>query len=226
MARILAWPDTHVPFDHPKAPAFLEKIYNKYKCDRVVQLGDLADFAGFSTKWKPDPNGYSPGQEYQLLREGLEIYYKKFPFVDVVAGNHDLRPHRAMFESGLPHQLAKSLGEFFGSPKGWTWHYGSLVIDGVRYHHGNRLSASKLLTAHQKSYGSSVSGHLHNVAAAIYHYSDTKKRFFTLSAGCLIDSKAYAFRYNDENYNQAVLGCGVIIDGETAIFEPFPLKWL
>lgn len=226
MARVLAWPDTHIPFDHPKALPFLEKTYEKYKCDRIIQLGDLGDFAGYSAKWKPDPNGYSPGQEYELLREGLERYYNKFKHVDVVAGNHDLRPYKSMFAYGMPTQLAKSLSEFFGSPPGWTWHYGYIIIDGVRYHHGTKMSAAKLITAHEKYKGSSVSGHIHNIGAAIYHYCDNKKRYFTLSAGCLVDGSAYAFRYNEDNYNCPVLGCGVIIDGEVAIFEPMPTKWL
>jgi hypothetical protein len=223
--RVLAWPDAHIPFDNQNSIFFLQSLISKYKINKIIQLGDIADFNSFSDKWPKDPNGYSPGQEYKFLRDRLEDYYKAFPEVEVIAGNHDLRPWKKLFRAELPIELALDISRFLGCPPGWKWHHNGLIVDGVKYLHGNKNSESKLIKCHERYRGSTVSGHLHSIACCIWRQDETR-RYFTLSCGTLADQKKYAFRYSEENVDQFVLGAGIIIDGEFATFEPMPMNFL
>ena len=225
MSRVLIISDLHAPFEHPKALQFIEKTVNKYKCNRIVSIGDLADFHAYSLKWGPDPNGRSPGDEYELLMESLQPWYKAFPEMEIVNSNHDSRPYKKLFAASLPRQLMKSIGEFLHSPKGWLWHEAGTDIDGVYYFHGEGLSQANWRLAHEKYKTSVVHGHLHNSAGVHYH-QDRKRRYAVLNTGCLIDEKQYCFRYSEHNFNRAVIGCGVVLDAEQFLFEPMPLKWL
>lgn len=157
--------------------------------------------------------------------ESLEPWYRTFREVDVVKSNHDARPYKKLFAAQLPVQLAKGMAEFLKSPKGWTWLQGGIEIDGVWYYHGERLTQANWRLAHEKFKMSVVHGHLHSGAGVVYH-QDRNRRYFVMNTGCLIDEPAYCFRYNEDNYNKAVISCGVVIDGETAILETMPLKWL
>lgn len=212
-----------MPFEHPNALKFIQRTIDKYKCNRIISIGDFADFHAYSIKWTPDPNGRSPGDEYELLRESAEPWYKALPEIDIVSSNHDSRPYKKIFNAQLPWQLIKGMSEFLGSPKGWAWLESGIEIDGVYYFHGEGLSQSNWRLAHEKYKMSVVHGHLHNSAGVHYH-QDRKRRYFVLNTGCLIDEKQYCFRYNESNFNRAVIGCGIVIDGETAIFEPMDLK--
>jgi len=143
--------------------------------------------------------------------------------MDIVSSNHDSRPYKKIFNAQLPWQLAKGMGEFLGSPKGWHWLDGGIEIDGAWVFHGEGLSQANWRLAHEKYKSSVIHGHLHNSAGTHYH-QDRKRKYFVLNVGCMIDESAYCFRYNEHNYNRAVLGYGVLIDGEQAIFEPLPSK--
>jgi UDP-2,3-diacylglucosamine pyrophosphatase LpxH len=225
MATVLVWPDCHIPFQHPKALEFLLRAYEKYKCDKVINLGDLFDFSSYSLKWSPDPNGYSPGDEYELLMEELQPFFKHFKDVELIIGNHDGRPWKKVFNAQLPNQLVKSMAEFIHAPKGWAFHQTGFEFQDVWYFHGEGLSQSNWRLAHEKYKQSTVHGHLHNSAGCIFH-KDRKKRYFVLNAGSLINEKNYCFRYAQHNFNKAVLGCGVVFDSQSAIFEPMPNKWI
>ena len=48
MARVLIIGDTHAPAMRPDYVPFLQKIHAKYRCNRVVHIGDLVDWASIS----------------------------------------------------------------------------------------------------------------------------------------------------------------------------------
>ena len=96
------------------------------------------------------------------------------------------------------------------------------VIDGVLYRHGTGSSgkdaAFNLAVSMRRSV---VIGHTHTFAGAKYHANDND-RVFGLNVGCGIDIDEYAFAYGQFHPNRPMLGCGIIIDGTFAAFEPMP----
>lgn len=222
MARVCVLPDLHIPFHHGKALRFILKTAEKWKCTKFISTGDIADFNSYS-KWDPDPTyGHTPGREYELLMEDLQKFYRHIPELMICESNHDSRPWKRLFQAKLPEQLTKSISEFLHSPAGWKWERQNILFDGVTYTHGEGLSQSNWFRAYEKFKTSVVSGHLHSVGGCSYNQIQTK-RFFSLNVGCLIDEKSFAFRYANNLVNRAVLGCGVVIDGEVGFFIPMEI---
>jgi hypothetical protein len=215
----------HAPWDHRYARDFLCRVRDKFKPDRIVNLGDEVDLHGFSAKWPADPNLHSPARELELARESLARYYKEFPNVDVLESNHGARIFRKVLVSGLPRMVIKRYSELFGWPKGWHYAGDHLIIDGVYYTHGEGISGGSWHLAHQKLKCSVVLGHLHSRAGVIY--SVTKRyKHFVLNAGCLIDTENEdgPFAYGKHIIEKPVLGCGLIVNGEQAMFIPMGPK--
>lgn len=217
MARVLVIPDIHEPWSHPKAIPHCQKAYQLFKCDRVVQLGDEVDFASFS-RFPLNPDMPGAGHELELAIEGLRKWFLAFPHVEVCESNHGMRIFRKAFASGLPKRVLRRYEEILTYPKGWHFNDKPIEIDGVTYMHGEGLSQGSWKTAHHKLKGSVVIGHLHSGAGVLY--SQTKRRHFTMNTGCLIDPKADAFSYGKHLIEKPTLGCGVVIDGQSAHFIP------
>lgn len=217
MARILCIPDIHCPSDHPKAIDHCKRVYNDFKCDRVIQLGDEVDLASFS-KFPLDPDAPSAGHELELAIESLERWYRAFPYVDVIGSNHGMRIFRKGFASGFPRSVFKRYEEIFKFPKGWSFHPHGIECDQVSFIHGEGFSSSTWRVAHQRAKQSVVMGHLHSGAGVVY--SQTKRRHFAMNAGCLIDPSAPAFAYGSHLIEKPMLGCGVVLDGVEAHFIP------
>ena len=224
MSRVLYLSDLHIPFEHKKALDFAKKLADKYKVDKIISVGDIADFHAYSIKWSPDPNGLSPGDEYEMLRESIEPWYKSFPDLEIVPSNHDSRPYKKIFHASLPRQLFKGIGEFLGSPKGWIWNETGIDVDGCYVFHGEGLSQGNWHKAHEKVKSSVIHGHLHN-SAGVVHHRDRKRNYVVMNTGCMIDEEAYCFRYSGYNFNKACLGYGIAIDGEFLVWERLPSKW-
>jgi hypothetical protein len=105
------------------------------------------------------------------------------------------------------------------APDGWKW-ADFWEIDGVRYHHGDAGRSGQFAMAHYiKAFKkSNVHGHLHGFAGVMY-----EGPHFGLNAGCLIDQRAYAFKYGARNPIPVSLGCAVVIDGRAGFFIPMLL---
>lgn len=212
--RVLVWPDTHCPFAHPDALAFLVAVRDKYQCDTVVNLGDEADFHGFS-RWPKDPDGMGIGSELRATIDALTPFYREFPNVKVCTSNHTARPMKLMFASGLPEAFYPAYSTMLNAPDGWQWR-DFWVIDGVRYFHGEGKSGQNAHVQFLKAYKQSVvHGHLHSFAAVSWEGDK-----FAMNAGCLIDARAYAFKYAKHLAIPVSLGCGVVIDGKQAFWVP------
>ena len=212
MARVLVIPDLQIPFQHPDAFDFLDAVMAKHNPDDFLNLGDEVDFHSFA-RWKPDPDGYSPGHELDLALEILhEEYYPRFPDHKVCTSNHTVRPLIKAFDAGLPRKFLKTYKEFLEAPDGWEWrdHW---IIDEVRYEHGEGVSGMYAHTrAAQQNMRSTVIGHIHSFAG-IQYVACHDRLIFGFNAGCLIDNKAYAFNYGKKIRNKPILGCGMVIDG-------------
>lgn len=218
---VLAIPDLQIPFHHKDALKFLIWLKNKYKPTMVVCLGDEVDMHALSD-YDHDPDGYSAGTELRKSLEELKKIYKVFPKVKVVTSNHTSRPFRKAFKCGIPRAFLRDYHDFLEAPEGWEWR-DSWEIDGVHYFHGEGYSGQ---TAHIKAAiargRSVVHGHLHT-NAGIHYIANSESLIFGFNAGCLIDSKAYAFAYSKHNANKPIIGAGVIIKG-VPIFIPMLLN--
>ena len=72
------------------------------------------------------------------------------------------------------------------------------------------------------SFQSTVIGHFHAAAGVMFKANDNA-RYFGMNVGCGVDYHTAAMQYGVKFARKPVLGCGVVIDGTTAIFEPMPL---
>lgn len=213
--------DTHIPFNHLFYKDFVKETFKKYKVDRVVHIGDLVDNHAISYH-ESDPDGLSSGSEADLVDIELEKWFKMFPKVDIIMGNHDKLPERQAKSNGLSQRFIRSFKETWKLPKGWNVHPDNVVIDDVYYCHGTgstgKNAGFNLMLAKGQSV---VQGHVHSFAG-IQWKADQKDKYFGFNVGCGIDIEEYAFEYAKDYKWKPTLGCGIVIDGEQAIWVPMP----
>ena len=86
--NVLAIGDTHLPFSHRDYLAFCVATRKKYNCGTVVHIGDLVDNHSISYH-EHDPNGWAPLREMEETDKHLARWFKAFPELILVRGNHD-----------------------------------------------------------------------------------------------------------------------------------------
>jgi hypothetical protein len=216
---VLVIPDLHIPFNHIDALDFLKAVKDKYHPTQFVCLGDEIDAASFS-RYTPDPDGMTPGQELAKAIEGLVPFYLEFPNMLVCESNHTVRPWKKAFDAGLPASFLPSIAKILNAPDGWQW-ASRWEIDGVLYIHGdNGKSGQYAAVNYMKSAKQSVViGHIHSYASVFYEGND-----FAMNTGCLIDHTAFCFKYAKNMLTRVNLGCGIVIDGKEAHFIPMRLN--
>lgn len=64
-----------------------------------------------------------------------------------------------------------------------------------------------------------VQGHSHS-EAGVWYTQVENHRIFGMNVGCGLDADLLQFNYGKKFNKKPVLGCGVVIDGKHAIFEP------
>jgi predicted phosphodiesterase len=209
--------DTHIPFVHPNYLVFCQDTFDRYGVDKVVMIGDVVDHHAMSF-WDHDPDGESAEREALMASEVLREWHENFPGAKVCIGNHDERAFRSAKKAGIPGRYLKSYKDVFGT-KTWKWEF-SHVIDGVLYEHGTGSSGKDAAFLRAMNKRQSVCmGHTHTHAGVKYHTNHTS-RIFGLNVGCGIDTKAYAFEYGRDFVTKPTLGCGIVVDGIQAYFEP------
>lgn len=209
---ILVIPDQHFPFNHIDIFRFLSAIKKKFKPDKVVNLGDEVDYHSMSMH-DHDPDLPNPRDEMEMAIKRLRYMYKLFPEVDVLESNHGSLVYRRAKKNGLPKRVIKDYREVLEAPKGWRWHQ-DLILTGsdgeeILFCHG--LSNDALKNSKNKSMRF-VQGH-HHSKFEIKYWANSKKLFWGVTSGCLIDYKSLAFEYGRLMLDKPILGVTMIING-------------
>lgn len=210
MSRVLVIGDLHCPADHKDYLRFCRAIHKKYRCDKVIFIGDILDSESISAHDK-NPDLPSAGQEYKDTLKHVKEWYKAFPDASVCIGNHDDRVQRKMFKNGIPSFYLKSFKELYNTPT-WDWVY-STEIDGIFYYHGDGGSSGlPSFHAAKSRLQSVVCGHHHSIAG-IQWIKGPKTMYFGMNVGSGVDIDHHTFLYTKPHLKKAILGCGIIING-------------
>ena len=213
--RILVVGDIHAPFELKEYLQFCKDTYANYNCNQVIFIGDIVDNHA-SSFHVSDPDGMGGGDELDLAIERIRDWAIAFPVADVMIGNHDRIIMRKAFDGQIPARWIKDYNEVLGT--NWSW-LESVVYDNVLYEHGE---GGQALTKAKNNMMSSVCGHTHTEAYVKWLVGKNFK-VFGMQVGCGIDHERYAFAYAKAGKKPAI-GCGVVIDGQTAIAVPMQLE--
>ena len=217
--------DQHIPFEHRNYLDFCLRIHKAFKCQRVVNIGDLVDNHAISFHTH-DPNGWSPKDEMEEADKHLIAWYKAFPEVYLCRGNHDCLVDRKSKHVGLPSRAFKNFRDIWNLPDKWQDKF-EWEFDGVLYKHGTGYSGRYAhIQAAIDARQSCVIGHLHSTAGVEY-MANSKQIIFGMNVGSGIDRKKYAFAYGKDFRRKPLLGCGLVSvtkRGVNATFIPMEMK--
>ncbi|MEK9747759.1 MAG: metallophosphoesterase [Pseudomonadales bacterium] len=225
MARVLAIGDTHMPVMHRDYVPFLLSVAEQWDVDTVIHMGDLVDWSSISYHPKA-PSMKDSEREYAKATKQVQELYAAFPTLTWLIGNHDALTERQVFDVGLPLDVLKDYKQLWNVP---TWEivprYGTKTVDGVMYFHGDRGKGGRFpaLANAEAEFQSCVNGHAHS-AAGVQYGANKNMRYFGMQVGCGVDYRKAAMAYGVKYSRKPILGCGVVIDGNTAVFEPMNLK--
>ncbi len=213
--------DLHEPFTYPTYLRYCKDMYTELDAEEAVFIGDIVDNHALS-RFTSNPDGYSPGHEYEATKKKVKLWHDAFPGARVLIGNHDARPYLRATEAGIPKGMMRAWNEVWDTPT-WTWG-NSFNLDGVKYVHGTRSSGptaaiNRAIRARQ----SLVMGHTHSFAGVLYHAS-RKDLIFGLNVGWGGDDKSYAFEYGAEAPNRGCVGVALVVDKTEAHWFPAALK--
>lgn len=210
MARVLCIGDVHEPVSHPGYLSFCSDLRDRYKCETVVFIGDVADIQAISFHAN-NPQCPGPVDEFLLTKKGIQKWYAKFPKAKVCLGNHDERVIRLAESVNIPPQYLRNYAEVWKTPK-WEWK-NEFIVDDVYYWHGTgRSGINPGYNVMKDMLMSSVIGHCHS-CAGIKWIANPLRRTFGMDVGCGIDIEAYNFAYGHNHKKRPILSAGVIIDG-------------
>jgi len=223
---VLVIGDTHCPGMLHSYIDFLITVTEKYRCTKVVHIGDLVDFNCLSYHER-NPDLPSVADELEKAISQVSMLVSAFPKVEVMTGNHDALLERKAITAGISSSLIKPLKQVLRLPSGWKIHprYHKLVIDNVIYQHGDcgkggQGAAYKNALAEHMSV---VQGHFHSQAGVSY-YANERNRIFGMQTGCGIDHTALQFAYGVKFNSKPIVSCGVILDkGRLPVIEAMVL---
>jgi predicted phosphodiesterase len=212
--------DLHLPFEHPNYFEFCRDTFRSWKVEKVVFIGDVLDQHALSF-WDHDPDGMSASDEFMASKEHLQPWRRKWKEASVCIGNHDARHFRVAHKAGIPTKYLRNYSDVFETP-GWDWKF-QFSIDKVLYEHGATSGKYAAVNNAVAKRVSTVMGHTHTYGGVLYHANENS-RIFALQVGCGIDIEAYAFAYGKHFAVRPTLGCGIVVDGSLAVFEPMPIS--
>lgn len=203
---------------------FLQGIADEYQPDRIVCIGDLVDWHSISYH-ESHPALSSPVQEVRKARRQVKSLTDIFPKAEWLIGNHDDLVRRKARTCGLPDDVLVDPASYWGID--WKVHprFSRFTIDGVEYSHGENGPQGQYAAINQAKarFRSVVIGHLH-ANAGVSYYCNGEFRVFGMSVGCGVDVDKMEMEYGKKFTRKPILGCGVVIDGKRAFFEPWLLK--
>lgn len=223
--RYLFISDLQIPFEAERALDFCAYVKRHYRIpsENVFCVGDEVDQAGASMHGPKDPNGYSPGDEFEISKKKLKPWFKKFPEMKIAVSNHGQRWARKASHAELPSQMLRYYHEALEFPEGWQLKYKweikaknklMTMVHGMGYSgvNGHRNAAIDFGTC-------AIIGHLHSNAAISYIYTgedgsgDPIQKLWAMNVGSLIDRQSYAFKYARASRMKAVNAVGIVLDG-------------
>ena len=205
--NVLIIGDLHTPFNLKDYLLFCRIQQEKFKCGRVIFIGDLVD-NHFSSYHESDPDGLSAGDELDLAINEIQKYYKVFPEADVIIGNHDRLVYRKAFTGGVSKRWIKEYKDVLGTPN-WNFVENVEIFD-ININHGEGGTARAKM---KKELQSQIQGHLHSDFYVEYIVGKNF-RIFGMQVGCGIDHKSYAMEYG-KNFKKPAIGCGVLLNKGT-----------
>ena len=210
MARVLVIGDTHFPAVHKDYFNFVSSINTKWKCDKVIHIGDVVDHHNISFHQK-NPENEGAIAEYEAALKCIKKWYKKFPSMSICIGNHDDRVSRLASDRGIPRMYIKPFAAIYATP-GWSWK-DSTLVDGVLYTHGTGASSQyPAFNSAKVSACSTVQGHHHSIAG-INWLNGPSHRVFGMNVGSGVDITHPSMSYGSYYVKKPMLSCGVVING-------------
>jgi len=210
--------DTHIPFEHKDYLQFCIDTFKKWKVDKIIHIGDIADghaVSRFSTSTK----AMNAIDEYNLTKERLKDWYKAFPELILIKGNHSTIIDRQMKDMDIPEMYLRSEEDLYEMPDGWSIKK-DVIIDGVYYTHGIGKSGKyAAVNLSRDMMMSCVIGHSHSLGFCHYLKTPTS-RIFGMNVGAGCDDSAYAFDYAEYSTKKSNLGCGIVVNDKEAYFVP------
>ena len=224
MTQVLIIGDTHCPGMRSGYVDFLKRIADRYAVNRVVHIGDLVDWASISYHEK-SPSLSNATKECATAKRQVATLSKAFPKADWLIGNHDALTERQAISAGLPTQILRDYADLWEVD--WNVHprFTKLTIDGVIYSHGDSGRGGQDVAFGQAkdNFRSTVIGH-HHSQAGVKWWANPEFRVFGMSVGCGIDVSRMQFEYGRKFVAKPILGCGVVVNGQRAFFEPWLLR--
>lgn len=222
--------DLHAPYHHRDTLDFLIALNKKHKFDKVICIGDELDYHAMSFH-DHDPDLDGPAGEFQRGRQFMHELCHIFPKMTIIESNHGSIPYRKAVRHGIPSSHLLGYGDVvFGTKdkrgnitrtafgRGWVWKPEETLTlkngQRVKFVHGWLRST----LSNVKNTGMCfVQGHHHSTYEVVYHHTSDFLNW-GITAGCLIDDDAYAFRYNKNNASRPVIGCAGIIEDRPVLF--------
>lgn len=221
-SRVLVFSDEHLPAVVNGRVKWLKNLYKEWRCNKVICLGDLTDQHAIS-RHTTEADAKGALDEMAEAVKMAKEYYKAFPNVTMIMGNHDLRIIRAANEARLPKNWLRPYESVIEAPKGWKIEFNSIVYDGVMYDHGEGCSG---INGHRRKAITEgmnvVIGHIHS-HAGVAHIARSHSLIWGMNVGCGIDSRTYHARYGRKFTFKPVVGAGIVIDGKFPHFIPMDL---
>ena len=207
--RVLVIGDIHEPVSHPGYLAFCRDLYEDWDCNKVVFIGDVADFQAISFHAN-NPHCPGPNDERILTKRKIQKWYKVFPKAKVCIGNHDERVIRLAESVNIPSKFIRSHKEAWKTPN-WKWKHDH-IIDDVYYFHGTAMGGTHpAWNAAGKMLMSVCMGHMHSRSGVKWR-ANPLKRIFALDTGCGIDVDAWQFAYGRHTKERPILSAAVVLD--------------
>ena len=205
--RVLVIGDLHEPFCLDGYLEFCKGIYDKYKCNKVVFLGDVIDNHCMSYHENSlDADGIN--LEFEKAKVGIKKWHDIFPNAIVTSGNHDNLGVRKAKTASIGKQWIKGLAEVLETP---NWKFvPHIIIDDVLYTHGTGRQASSRCLEDNISV---CQGHYHSKSYVNYYVGSNNKKKFAMQVGCGVDVSSYAMSYG-RDFAKPHINCGVVINGQ------------
>lgn len=157
-------------------------------------------------------------------RDRLKHWVRAFPIMHVCISNHGLRWLGRAYDAAIPSELIVPYKQLFGLPDSWQYRDEWLFKEKHPFRCIHGMGYSGIMGARNAAIDGRIStaiGHLHAHAGVQFINNDSLS-IWGMNTGCLIDNKAFAFKYGKYSRFKPMLSVGVVINnGTTPIVIPY-----